>query len=83
VPTRVGLLSAFRPRILLLLAVLGTCLRAAFSLVAIGLFSSAYQCLALRSSKNIQYRVILARARRCVRLLSRLRAEATAKRNYD
>jgi hypothetical protein len=75
-------LSAFRPRILLLLAVLGTCLRAAFSLVAIGLFSSAYQCLALRS-KNIQYRVILARARRCVRLLSRLHAEATAKRNYD
>jgi hypothetical protein len=39
--------------------------------------------LALRSSKNIQYRVILARARRCVRLLSRLHAEATAKRNYD
>jgi hypothetical protein len=43
VPTPDGLLSAFRREMLVLLADLGIRFRATFGLVAIGLFSSAYE----------------------------------------
>src|SRR6516162_11301379 len=59
---------------------LGTCFLAGFILVAIGAALLVAPSPASCAAANTQYTVILARAWDCVRLLSALRADATAKK---
>src|SRR5262249_52240502 len=78
VPVRNDPFLALHRRAFLLPASLCTCFLAGFILVTIGPPPRRTRH-GFRTAANIQYTVILARARDCVRLLSTLRADATAK----